>query len=122
MPGRLLCGPITGRWPDKAFRLVWGLRKQSELGMDWPYSDLMDRPNDVVHAAYIVQGLLDYAEATGRDLEMDQAIEYLGGFISDQGVYEFNEHPGLASKHCGQPARLWGVGMPDIHSSLCQST
>lgn len=78
----------------------------------WPYSPKATRPNDAVHAAYIVQGLIDFKNATGQTIDLNQSINYLPTFANGDQVFEFSTlHNDLDTKLRERPARLWGVGM-----------
>ena len=61
------------------------------------------RKNDLVHAAYIVQGLADYARFGGSvGIDAQSLYETLADFVVDGTVTEMPREPG--------PARAWGVG------------
>ena len=106
-------------WPNTGFRAaaqqaanyLLTQRQESELGMYWSYWVGASRPNDSVHAAYVVQGFIDYARALGCQVDIDSALRYLSGFVRSDRVYEFNPHPGLNERTLELPARVWGVGM-----------
>lgn len=72
----------------------------------WSYSTERERPNDAVHAAYVVQGLAEYARATGTGFVSAPHIDYLTSFIGDGAVLEFSPHHKVDNRR----ARLWGVG------------
>lgn len=77
----------------------------------WRYSERVKRPNDLVHAAYIVQGYLDYARFVDNSLDLDPVVEYLDRFFDGNSVYEFPDHREVAEGKTRRPARGWGVGM-----------
>ena len=77
----------------------------------WPYSTVADRPNDLVHAAYISQGYLDYSRYLDSDLDISREVNYLTRFIREDGVKEFPDHAKLSKEAMERPARAWGVGM-----------
>lgn len=90
------------------------LRKASStsaLGVHWPYGADLDRPNDSVHAAYTVQGLVDYLRYADERLNLARALNYLEGFVHGGVVAEFHPGAGLSSDVLERPARVWGVGM-----------
>lgn len=63
-----------------------------------------DRENDLVHVAYIVQGLADYARFGGAiEVDVLALYESLGAFLMPDG--------GVSEMPFGEaPARDWGVG------------
>lgn len=84
----------------------------------WPYSVYEDRPNDLVHAAYIVQGYVDYAKYVDKNLDIRKEVNYLMRFFDKEMVKEFPDHskfPAQTAKRAAEllarPARGWGVGM-----------
>jgi hypothetical protein len=95
----------------RAVRDLWEKRRDTEHGTDWPYSDFANRPNDAVHAAYIVQGLLDYQAALGDGAALDGAIRYLRGFLRDGDIRLFVGHASLSAGDRNLKANAWGAGM-----------
>jgi hypothetical protein len=84
--------------------------KKDTLG--WTYAVLPgSRPNDLVHAAYIVQGALLVGRALPSvHLDEDRLLNYLRGFVRDGVPMEFRTdeiRPDLRAVR----ARSWGVGM-----------
>lgn len=94
-----------------AFTHLWEHRIDTEFGIKWHYSDYADTPNDAVHAAYIVQGIIDYSKYSGEIIETSELVKYLQGFIHSGGASEFNKHEHISEALLEQPARGWGVGM-----------
>lgn len=77
----------------------------------WHYSAVEAKPNDAVHAAYIVQGLIDYTEASDVAIDVGPAVAYLRSFLTTEGVMEFSPIHAYEPPGEEQVARLWGVGM-----------
>lgn len=94
-----------------AFNEVWAARENVGSSMRWSYSDFSSRPNDSIHAAYVVYGLSEYAKASGFKLGLDEAYEYLNGFYSEGIVFEYSRFESLSPVLMARPARSWGVGM-----------
>lgn len=97
----------------KGATYIWQRRLHSRFGDYWPYSTTQQKPNDDAHAAYIVQGLLDYQRATDTaEFDLAEAIRYLGAFTGPGGVTRFVPHEDdLSPEARKMPALLWGVGM-----------
>jgi len=85
-------------------------RRQSRNGFYWNYGPEVARPNDAVHAAYTVLGLLEVQRWLGIDLDLKTATMYLRKFFRDGKPYEFVRHDGLEEKRFKKAARPWGVG------------
>lgn len=84
----------------------------------WPYSAPGapgdDRENDLVHAAYIVQGLADYARYGGNlDVDVGSLYTSLTAFLMEDGG--ISEMP-----HETRPARDWGVGAALFTTALIE--
>ncbi|GLO52026.1 hypothetical protein PPUN110474_34270 [Pseudomonas putida] len=77
----------------------------------WTYASAITRPNDSVHAAFTVQGYLDYAKYVDKNLDVSREVNYLARFFDGDSIKEFPDHAGLSSKVMALPARSWGVGM-----------
>lgn len=79
----------------------------------WPYSDRNAQPNDSVHAAYVVQGLVEHAHYAGKTFNVDDHARYLATFSTSEGVKEFSplHVSALPAHRAHRPARLWGIGM-----------
>lgn len=88
-------------------------RMESSDSFDyWYYSSSRNRLNDAKHAAYTVQGIMDYRRSGGAVVfDTDRAVRYLRLFLADDYVREFAPHPGLNDEHSNLPARGWGIGM-----------
>lgn len=67
---------------------------------------LSDKPNDLVHASYVVAGLQLYGEASGRPQHL--AEPGAAGLVTFYGAKDVCEFPPEA-RRC-RPARLWGAG------------
>jgi hypothetical protein len=109
--GKLLNKKAYAELSALAFRGVWGARHDDGKGMHWRYSDFSNRPNDSVHAAYVVYGLSVYSQVVGEKLDLERACEYLLGFVSNGVVFEYNHLESLAPSLLSRRARSWGVGM-----------
>ena len=102
--------PGFAKLADAAYRELLSARRTSSDEAYWSYSaQPHSRPNDLVHASYIVQGLLDYQRARGQEPRIGPELAYLTGFATAQCATEFNV--ALHKGACAKPARLWGVGM-----------
>ncbi|MGB5954962.1 hypothetical protein [Pseudomonas sp.] len=77
----------------------------------WTYTSTITRPNDSVHAAFTVQGYLDYAKYLDKNLDVSREVSYLARFFDGDTIKEFPDHAGLSTKVMALPARGWGVGM-----------
>lgn len=75
----------------------------------WRYSTENDRPNDLVHACYILQGLLDVKNALGLDIGVD--LDHVRNFIHDGAIFHFAPYEEISEDWLRRPARAWGVGM-----------
>lgn len=72
----------------------------------WTYSTETDRANDLVHAAYIAQGFIDYTKHLDSEQSCEDEVDYLLNFFSNDSLREFPTHVDDE-----RPARVWGVGM-----------
>ncbi|GLO52452.1 hypothetical protein PPUN110474_38530 [Pseudomonas putida] len=77
----------------------------------WTYTSAITRPNDSVHAAFTVQGYLDYAKYVDNSLDVSREVNYLARFFDGDSIKEFPDHAGLPAKAMALSARGWGVGM-----------
>ncbi|MBX3598634.1 MAG: hypothetical protein KF874_13775 [Rhizobiaceae bacterium] len=80
----------------------------------WSYYDRTERPNDAVHAAYIVRGLQEfnrYSDQFGASENLEGCAEYLLSFYQNGVVLEYSPLHSLPPDQATLPARLWGVGM-----------
>lgn len=100
---------------DKAYRGLMAESIQSDHGLHWRYCHNAAKPrgNDLIHASFIVYGLHRYLQATGYDAEshgiLEQAADYLNGFVRDGVVYEVHCSEKPLAKNIR--ARSWAVGM-----------
>lgn len=88
-------------------------KSRSSVGDDvfWTYSSDVTRPNDSVHAAFVVQGYLDYAKYVDKQLDVSREVSYLARFFDGDIIKEFPGHASLPQQLMVRPARAWGVGM-----------
>ena len=99
-----------GELADAAFGELNAHRNLAENLAFWPYSPAKPgQMNDLVHAAYTVQGLLDYRRWRHLSFDLDAELNYLRGFIIPGCVT--NMQPSMHGGRCSKPARLWGIGM-----------
>lgn len=72
--------------------------------LTWDYTAGRDDPNDAVHAAYLVDGLLQVDKHVGLpELDTGAAIAWLSRFVDESGsVTRFIGRP--------EPDRSWGLG------------
>jgi hypothetical protein len=77
----------------------------------WSYSERNDRPNDAVHAAYTVQGLIEFNRHMPDAYSLSGHAQYLSSFGVNGMVKEFSSHHDLSEEQSSKVARLWGVGM-----------
>jgi hypothetical protein len=81
----------------RAMRFLWARRRTDGDGTYWPYAPGRGGDNDWVHAAYLVQGILDFNRALPRSrLPISSAALHL-------------RHQVAFSRSDDQ--RLWGIGM-----------
>jgi len=100
------------RIADEAFSEIWSQRKTSSEGMFWLYSRLPTAaPNDSVHAAIVVQGLLDYRRATKVEFDLEPSFKYLASFLSLGTSHDYTRGSGMSASVLALPAQLWGLGM-----------
>jgi len=85
--------------------------QQSPRGDYWAYGPENPRPNDLVHAAYTLQGLVEVERQLTFDFGLQRAKQYLRKFVRLEKAFEFVRHQSLAPAQRMKPARLWGVGM-----------
>ena len=75
-----------------------------------------NRPNDLVHESYVIQGLIDYVIHGGDKANLvNPKLLYksFNRFITDERIYEFPrgyKPPKKVSGNWDRAARLWGVG------------
>ncbi len=77
----------------------------------WNYGaqEPLQRPNDLVHAAYMVEGMRAYLRHGGDlDLEWSEITGHLYSFRKDD---EWFEYPQIARRFKGARPRLWALGM-----------
>ena len=77
----------------------------------WPYSNENPQPNDLVHAVYTIQGIIEYQKAFRGDSVSEAHVEYLTTFFQKEMPMEFSSVHKLPSNRSEKPARLWGLGM-----------
>jgi hypothetical protein len=83
--------------------------ENDRTGIRWNYGTSINRPNDLVHASYIVEGLREYKLAGGIDsLDLEPIMNHFDDFYSDGRWYEYAQK----KKQKGRiNSRLWGLGM-----------
>lgn len=97
---------------DEAFAHVWSHRRVAWNGINWLYSGLpSSRVNDSVHAAITVQGLIEYREASDRQIDLEPAFSYLTTFIEPGASTDFPRSAEIPFGLTAKPAQLWGLGM-----------
>lgn len=69
------------------------------------------KPNDAVHAAYVVQGLADFAAAMGSEPPAGPQVDYLTTFASNSTPLTWSTVHDLPARLSDQTAKLWGTGM-----------
>lgn len=89
---------------------IWDQRIIIEdQGVYWNYGTEQPRPNDLVHACYIIEGFRNYQLYGGTaDIDVDEMMKYLDAFLYEGMYYEypFNNYPEQVGN-----SRLWGLGM-----------
>jgi hypothetical protein len=93
---------------EKLARHIWAHRVEGQGEVWWPYGENSKRPNDAVHAAYIVDGLRDVARL---EVDLAPAVRHLASFIRNGAIYDHPAVPNVTERALKVPARLWGVGM-----------
>lgn len=102
--GRVLDRPDYRELARSAANYILAYRRRDVPDARWPYQVGRDKPNDAVHAAYVVQGLEEVTRnAAVAGFDAEASFDHLRTFLaSDGGVNEFAGG--------GDPARVWGVG------------
>ena len=103
--------PVFRELAHKAAQHIWANRIEKEGEVWWPYGEHSNRPNDSVHASYVVDGLAGVSRTVGFEANLAPALRHLKGFTRNGKVFEFPHAPGVPTKSVDRPARLWGVGM-----------
>lgn len=96
---------LSHRWTDKRGALPW-----LYFGDVLP-TGKVNRPNDLIHEAYTLDGLSQYHDYGGRlgsELEPRELIRSLDRYLTHEKIYEFPIEED--SKHSEAWAGLWGVG------------
>lgn len=94
-------------------------RQEGKNGYFWNYGADIDRPNDAVHASYVVQGAIELKRWLDVDIGLQFALMYLRKFFRNGMALEFVKHEGLPRKKLNARARPWGVGM--LLYTACES-
>jgi hypothetical protein len=99
-----------GEFADNIVSFMLSKRKESSSGgYYWNYGENQERPNDLVHACYIIEGFRVYAENNGAiDVPMNLLYMHLLDFKQDS---IFNEHPIQRGGILDNSPRLWSLGM-----------
>lgn len=95
---------------EDAVNEVISHRKTCRNGTFWPYGADYDRPNDAVHAAYTVLGLLEAAQMGACSYDIRPAIQYLRKFFRAGQFFEFVRHDNLTRSQHKRLGRQWGAG------------
>lgn len=97
----------------KAYSHLLSARRVAPDGsLYWPYSvQKPNHPNDALHAAYIVQGILDYRKHLEEPINVDRELRHLSSFVDNNIVLEFPPSIKVDPKLQKRQARAWGVGM-----------
>lgn len=100
------------RVADEAFANIWSQRLTSPEGAFWLYSERpKSAPNDSVHSAIVVQGLLDYRRATKVQFDLEPFFKYLASFLKPGSSTDFTSGSEVSANLLSRPAQLWGLGM-----------
>lgn len=94
-------------------------RQEGKNGFYWKYGADVDRPNDAVHASYIVQGAIELKRWLDIDIGLQFSLMYLRKFFRKGLPYEYVKHEGLLPKRRKARARPWGAGM--LLYTACES-
>lgn len=114
--------PGFAQYADMAVQYILNRQQRDELGYvywlyggdKWPESR-PNRPNDLVHEAYTIQGLVDYVRYGGtfrEEIDLHELYRSLERFLRDGNVLELPNE--------SRPARLWGVGAAVFTASLLE--
>ncbi len=82
--------------------------KHCRNGDYWNYAVEFPRPNDLVHAAYSVFGLLLVQKHANRNVELGATLSYLRKFLRAGKLYEYVRHRELDPMLLPIKARAWG--------------
>jgi len=79
----------------------------------WTYSAKTNLPNDLVHHALIVKGLIDYRDYLGDETGLKEATNYFQYFYDQNDVYQFPRLPRavVSDPLLKRQAMVWGIGM-----------
>ena len=96
---------------DTIVHIAWRHVQRSEAGhLWWIYSDHRPQPNDLLHVAYICEGLEEYRHAGGR-IALDP-VGYMGHFAEFRKGGEWYEYVDWHHPHKRPNAlRLWSLSM-----------
>jgi len=83
--------------------------REGNLRWDYGTHRRLQRPNDLVHACYIIEGIRAYIRYGGEpEEEWERLVHHLNRFYSDDHWYEYLK-PELQNEE--YEPRLWGLGM-----------
>lgn len=104
---------LQQRIDDAARGIVSKMRWRNDAPF-WSYSTFRDRPNDLVHHAYILWGMELYRALNGRvDLpwSLDQALRSLDLFWKEKRIHNYPQDIEYDNNaYRTKPAILWGAG------------
>jgi len=105
------------RFADGAMLYLSNHRKDELGALPWFYfgkklpSGKQNKPNDLLHEAYTIEGLLEYYDYGGSlrsELNPHEFVQSLKRYLSSEKVYEFPIEEGR--RYSERWARLWAVG------------
>lgn len=98
--GRLAARDDFSRLATKSYNRLMSISHSDSTGIWWSYVEGNAKTNDLVHASYIVRGLIDF-QAPADVIE--KAANYLKRFVRGGVVYDTVESSAYL-------ARSWGIG------------
>jgi len=108
--GRIMGERVFLAAAEGAFAYLDAHRRVSTDGDYWNYGPGIARPNDSVHAAYMLIGMTDAAKYLAIDWDADAARRYIRRFFRDDRCHEFVAHESMSAARLRKPARPWGLG------------
>lgn len=94
-------------------------RHSGQNGYFWHYAAGESRPNDAVHASYVVQGAIELERWLGIDFDLKHCFKYLRKFFRSGVTFQYVKYHDLPPKTLKARARPWGVGM--LLYTACES-
>lgn len=105
----------AGLWRKRAQHIIHTVvdhaKHDPQGNIHWNYGvqQPLQRPNDLVHACYMIEGFRAFRDHGGKiPLEWDRITGHLHSF-NDDG--EWNEYPLIDRKYKGYGPRLWALGI-----------